>query len=78
MELNHHLMDTQQLSREQLADLVKDIEKTDTNEAGSALQKDFKLSGEGLDELVKRLAAFDDGELSARPWNDIKKDFGSI
>ncbi|MGV3600543.1 MAG: hypothetical protein ACO1N1_05015 [Dyadobacter fermentans] len=71
-------MDTQQLSREQLADLVKDIEKTDTNEAGSALQKDFKLSGEGLDELVKRLAAFNDGELSARPWNDIKKDFGPI
>jgi hypothetical protein len=71
-------MNTQQLSFDQLADLIKNLDKVDKSEANSALQEGFELSPEGLNELLKRLAAFDDGKLSARPWNDIKKDFCSL
>ena len=71
-------MNTQQLSSDQLADLIKNLEEVEKNPPRGALQEDFELSPEGLDELLKRIAAFDDGNSSARPWNDIKKDFGSI
>ncbi|MGN7886891.1 hypothetical protein [Dyadobacter sp. 22481] len=71
-------MKTQQLSFDQLADLIQSLDEVDKSKVSRALQEGFELSPEGLDELLKRLAAFDDGKLSARPWNDIKKDFGSL
>jgi|GEM_PF-3442094 len=70
-------MNTQQLSLDQLETLVRNLEKAG-NTPISVSKKDFELSPEGLNELLKRLAAFDDGKLTARPWNDIKKDFGPI
>ncbi|MDR6803624.1 hypothetical protein J2Y45_000894 [Dyadobacter sp. BE34] len=70
-------MNTQQLSLDQLEALVKNLEEVDNTTIGVS-KKDFELSPEGLNELLKRLAAFDDGKLTARPWNDIKKDFGPI
>lgn len=71
-------MKTQQFSFDQLADLIQSLDEVDKSKVSRALQEGFELSPEGLDELLKRLAAFDDGKLSARPWNDIKKDFGSL
>ena len=71
-------MNTQQLTMDQLAELVKDLEEIDDIQPRATLQKEFELSPEGLDELIKRLAAFDDGKLTARSWNDIKKDFGPV
>ncbi|SDG10797.1 Putative addiction module component [Dyadobacter soli] len=61
-------MNTQQLSLDQVEALVKNLEEVDNTPSGAS-QKDFELSSEGLDELRKRLAAFDDGKLAARPWN---------
>lgn len=70
-------MITQQLTMDELAELVQNLNEVDDRNF-SGISKGFELSPEGLDELVKRLAAFDDGKLTARPWNDIKKDFGPI
>ncbi|MET7254579.1 addiction module protein [Dyadobacter jiangsuensis] len=70
-------MNTQQLSLDQLEAFVRNLEEVDNTPTGVS-KKDFELSPEGLNELLKRLAAFDDGKLTARPWNDIKKDFGPI
>ncbi len=70
-------MNTQQLSLDQLEALVRNLEEVD-NTTIDVSKKDFELSPEGLNELLKRLAAFDDGKLTARPWNDIKKDFGPV
>jgi hypothetical protein len=71
-------MNTQQLSRDQLAELVKSLENAEHTQTGDTSLRDFKLSQEGLEELVQRLAAFDDGKLTVRSWNDIIKDFGPI
>ena len=68
-------MNTEQLSSEQLVDLVKSI---DGVEVRSTLKEEFNLSADGLEELLKRIAAFKEGKISSRPWNDIKQDFGSI
>lgn len=66
-------MHKQQISLDPLADLVKDLEEIDKIQPHNASMEGFELSPEGLDELLKRIAAFEDGKLSARPWNDIKK-----
>ena len=71
-------MQTQQLSPDQLADLVKDLEKIDKVQPHGPSKEGFELSPQGLDELLKRITAFDNGKLSARSWNDIKKDFGPL
>lgn len=71
-------MNTQQLSLDQLVDVVKNLEEADKIQISGNSIEDFNLSAEGLKELLKRKAAFEEGKLSARPWNDIKKDFGAI
>lgn len=71
-------MNSQRVSIDQLVNLIKSLDEVDKIRVRSALDEDFDLSAQGLDELLKRKAAFKEGKLSSKPWNEIKKDFGSV
>lgn len=71
-------MNTQQIPLDELVELVKNLDEVDNIQFRGAPRENFELSPEGLNELLKRMAAFESGKLSARPWNDIKKDFGPV
>jgi hypothetical protein len=71
-------MNKHEIPHNELVEIIKNIDEIDEVKLHAAPRKDFELSPEGVNELHKRMAAFKGGKLSARPWNEIKKDFGPI
>jgi hypothetical protein len=66
------------ISINQLVDVIKGLDEIEKIQVKSALENEFVVSDETMEELRSRKQAFKEGKISSRSWEEIKSEYESL
>ncbi len=66
------------LSVQQLIEALTGLNEKEKIQVREALNKDFEISDNELEELLNRKRDFQTGRITSRPWVEIRKNYERI
>ena len=66
------------LSVQQLIEALTGLNEKEKIQVREALNKDFEISDNELEELLNRKRDFQTGRITSRPWAEIRKNYERI
>ncbi|MCE7065422.1 hypothetical protein [Dyadobacter sp. CY326] len=66
------------ISVDQLIEVINGMDEVEKIQIKNALEEDFVVSDEARAELLKRKKEFLEGNITSKPWSDVKARYESI
>lgn len=66
------------ISINQLLEAVRSLNEIEKIQIKNALEEEFEISDESVNELLERKADFINGKTSSRSWESIKSEYESL